>query len=1115
MKKILLYCGFLILIFNFQNANAALLKFVPQSIEQPDKTIIHCYASGDEYFNWLHDANGYTIIRANDGWYYYAEKLGGKLIPSIFIVNSVDPGSVGLKPWTLISNNEYQSKRVSHFKNVNKSLKTPSSGTINNIVVYIRFSGDAEYTDQVTTYNTMFNSTASGTNSLKNYYTEASYSQLTINSTFYPVTAGSTVVSYQDSHPRNYYQPYDATTNPSGYTSSQSTTREHTLLMNAVNAIASQVPISLNIDGDNDGYVDNICFIIKGDADGWNDLLWPHMWSLYSYTVYINSKQVGTYNFQLQNSLLPDQAGVLCHEMFHSLGAPDLYHYDSNYSSLYPMAGWDVMEQDLNPAQHMTAYMKYRYGNWITSIPTASSSGTYTLHPLNSSTSANVAYKIPSPNSLTEYFVAEYRKITGTFESSLPNSGLIFYRINTNFDGQGNSNYDGSTVLDEVYVYRPFGTLSNNGTENNATFSSDYNRTVFNNTSNPSCFLSDGSAGGINISNITTAGSTISFTINVSALPNAFTGNATGITISSCVLNGIVNANNLATSVSFQYGLTASYGSTSNAVPATTNGNSNVNATASISGLTANTQYHFRIKAVNSAGTTYGNDVIFTTQCNSVSLPFTEDFEGSFLPGCWNLDNPDNSMTWVQYQNALGNPPGTSAVYINCFNYGSSGQNDNLITPLITLTPFAKLTFKVAYRMYDTTYSDTLRVFISTNGGVSYLPTAIYNKGGSALATGSNQSAEFFPASASDWRTDSISLAAYSGNNVLIKFTSINGYGNNIFLDDVSVNSNLNNILILDAAGSNISCFGQTNGSVNLTVTGGISPYSYLWSNGATTQDITGLSSGIYLVTVTSSNSLVSTATVTIAQPSQLLTDMTTYQVSCFGLADGSALASPSGGTSPYLLHWSNDSTSALISNIPAGDYILTVTDASSCTITSGVVIDQPPALVLSTQIINPTGTYNGSIDLTVTGGISPYSYSWSNGASTEDLNSLGAATYSVLVTDANNCTDTLSVLLTNIVGINESDNPADMTILYPNVPNPFDQLTEMKFYLPATESVDLSVYNILGEKIASLISGEVTAGRHRIVFKSGTLPEGSYFYILRTPLITCTKLMQLIRSRK
>ena len=106
----------------------------------------------------------------------------------------------------------------------------------------------------------------------------------------------------------------------------------------------------------------------------------------------------------------------------------------------------------------------------------------------------------------------EYRKKTGTFESSLPNSGLIIYRINENYHGNSNGSGAGGAT-DEVYVFRLNGSLTNKGSNSNAHLSSNSGRTVFHNTSNPYCFISNGNLGNIYIKNISSVGNTISFDV--------------------------------------------------------------------------------------------------------------------------------------------------------------------------------------------------------------------------------------------------------------------------------------------------------------------------------------------------------------------------------------------------------------------------------------------------------------------------------------------------------------------------------------------------------------------------------------------------------------------------
>jgi len=269
--------------------------------------------------------------------------------------------------------------------------------------------------------------------------------------------------------------------------------------------VSSQIPTGLNIDGDSDGYVDNVCFIIDGDPTGWSSLLWPHMWSLYSVSAYINAKRVWTYNFQLQNSTKSSGVGVLCHEMFHSLGAPDLYHYSMD--GRHPVYTWGLMEYDSNPPRHMLSYMKFKYGHWIAAIPEITTPGTYTLNPLSSAT--NNCYKIASPLSATEYFVVEYRKRGTTFENSLPGEGLLVMRINPAYNGNANG------PPDEVYIYRPGGTTTLDGTPGSANYNATVGRTAINDTTtNPTSFLTAGGPGGLSISAVGAVGSTISFTVD-------------------------------------------------------------------------------------------------------------------------------------------------------------------------------------------------------------------------------------------------------------------------------------------------------------------------------------------------------------------------------------------------------------------------------------------------------------------------------------------------------------------------------------------------------------------------------------------------------------------------
>jgi gliding motility-associated-like protein len=226
--------------------------------------------------------------------------------------------------------------------------------------------------------------------------------------------------------------------------------------------------------------------------------------------------------------------------------------------------------------------------------------------------------------------------------------------------------------------------------------------------------------------------------------------------------------------------------------------------------------------------------------------------------------------------------------------------------------------------------------------------------------------------------------------------------------------------------GYNVSCNGASDGSIDITPTGGISPYTYLWSTADTIEDISGLTAGSYSVTVTDINGCTGSAMITLTEPDSLLGILTSptfaggYNVSCGG-SDGSIDLSVTGGNTAYSYLWSNGETTQNIDSLTAGTYTVTITDANGCTFTDNITLTQPGAY--SSSISSPVynggynitcnGADNGAIDLTVTGGTSPYVYLWSTGDSIQDLSGLPPGIYTVTVTDDNNCTLTASITLT------------------------------------------------------------------------------------------------------
>ncbi|QTN39610.1 tandem-95 repeat protein [Cryomorphaceae bacterium] len=217
---------------------------------------------------------------------------------------------------------------------------------------------------------------------------------------------------------------------------------------------------------------------------------------------------------------------------------------------------------------------------------------------------------------------------------------------------------------------------------------------------------------------------------------------------------------------------------------------------------------------------------------------------------------------------------------------------------------------------------------------------------------------------------------------------------------------------------TDVSCFGQNDGAIDITVSGGTAPYSFLWSNGDNTQNISGLDIGNYTVTITDDNGCTSTASGFVHGPTQALSAGVDNlsNISCVGGSDGAIDISVSGGTAPYTYTWSNGESTQDISALTVGTYSLTVTDDNGCTaVISNILVDEPAngltAGINNLLNVDCFGDSNGAIDISVSGGTAPYTYSWSTGASTQDISGLVVGLYSVTVTDANGCTTNIPTI--------------------------------------------------------------------------------------------------------
>ena len=223
--------------------------------------------------------------------------------------------------------------------------------------------------------------------------------------------------------------------------------------------------------------------------------------------------------------------------------------------------------------------------------------------------------------------------------------------------------------------------------------------------------------------------------------------------------------------------------------------------------------------------------------------------------------------------------------------------------------------------------------------------------------------------------------------------------------------------IVITNTSTNVSCFGGNNGSINISVSGGTAPFSFNWNDGNTSQNRTNLTAGSYTVTVTDNTAQTATRTVVITQPASALNSTATAtNVLCFGGNSGSIMQTPSGGTSPYAFNWGGGVTTQNRSNLGAGTYVCTVSDANSCTFILQRTITQPASALNSTASSTNVlcfGGNSGSITQTPSGGTSPYAFNWGGGVTTQNRSNLGAGTYVCTVSDANSCTFILQRTIT------------------------------------------------------------------------------------------------------
>ena len=402
-----------------------------------------------------------------------------------------------------------------------------------------------------------------------------------------------------------------------------------------------------------------------------------------------------------------------------------------------------------------------------------------------------------------------------------------------------------------------------------------------------------------------------------------------------------------------------------------------------------------------------------------------------------------DSYTANQPLNGNGGITASSHVYVtpygvvgNCaeFQMAASGY-DTITSPVIgpltahTVTSFyfraVTITGGVP-SVYNMTASDSAVIYVGTSSFNISFPQ--YTIKSSDQNTNTNYVKVVVPVPAF--------LNTYSGR---FRIITSNPAGNNwkLEFDSLVVRDTMPVPPVLNDSVTNIACRGQNTGGIKVFASGATATYTYLWSPGGDTiSSITAKYAGVYTVTVTDHLGVTASLTDSIRQPALalLLDSLSKNQILCYGSNTGEATIYASGGTRPYHYNWSTtpavhtDSAVGLY----AGNYNVTVTDASGCSLTAAAHISQPsvPYMVTGSSTQSSTGS-NGTATVVVSGGTGSISYTWSNAQSSSSISGLAPGLYEVTVSDGLGCKlyDTVFVAFPN--GINEADN--SLLSLFPN----------------------------------------------------------------------------------
>lgn len=424
-----------------------------------------------------------------------------------------------------------------------------------------------------------------------------------------------------------------------------------------------------------------------------------------------------------------------------------------------------------------------------------------------------------------------------------------------------------------------------------------------------------------------------------------------------------------------------------------------------------------------------GGTVAYTFNWNTNPVQ-TNATATNLTAGTYSVTVTDSHGCSTTQTATLTNPSNSVSVTVANGTTSSCGVSDGALTAVASngATPYS-YTWSTTPVQTGATASNlaggTYRVTVTDAGGCSTTAQATVIEPGAPSANTSVTANTCFGGSTG---SASVSVSGGSGNYTYTWSQSVSSGSSASNLAagtyNITVHDNTSNCnafatavvgqptqIVITVTTTDVSCNGGSNGVASATVTGGAGGYTYQWltSPAQTTSAISGLSAGNIILNVTDANSCQATKTVTINQPTAITGTINKTDVSCHGGSNGVALASATGGTGPYTYGWSTSpaQNGPTASNLVAGGYTTTITDANGCTTTQSATISEPAAIAFSTTVTDVAcnGGNNGSASVTSpTGGTGAYTYLWSNGGTNSTTTGLIAGSISVTVTDANGC---------------------------------------------------------------------------------------------------------------